>query len=141
MHLQVVAERRKRAQILESEGRRQSEINTAEGQKQAQVLASEAEQIENINRAIGEAKAIETRAHATAQAISTVSKVISSTGGTQAVALALGEKYVQAFGELAKKSTTVLLPSNPADAAGIVTQALAVFQNINHAMAVKSDKS
>lgn len=53
--LQVEAERRKRATVLESEGTRESAINVAEGQKQAQILASEAEKAEQINKAAGNA--------------------------------------------------------------------------------------
>lgn len=40
MQLQVEAERKKRAQILDSEGIRESNINIAEGQKRAKILAS-----------------------------------------------------------------------------------------------------
>jgi regulator of protease activity HflC (stomatin/prohibitin superfamily) len=40
MQMQVEAERKKRAQILESEGNRESAINVAEGQKRSQILAS-----------------------------------------------------------------------------------------------------
>lgn len=55
LSLQVEAERRKRATVLESEGTRESAINVAEGQKQAQILASEAEKAEQINKAAGSA--------------------------------------------------------------------------------------
>lgn len=57
--MQVEAERKKRAAILESEGVREADINVAEGQKKARVLASEAQQVELINRAQGEAEALE----------------------------------------------------------------------------------
>lgn len=40
MQMQVEAERKKRAAILESEGIREADINVAEGKKRAQVLAS-----------------------------------------------------------------------------------------------------
>ena len=40
MQMQVEAERKKRAQILESEGIRESAINVAEGEKQSRILAS-----------------------------------------------------------------------------------------------------
>ena len=42
MHRQVSAERSKRAEILESEGARQSRINIAEGEKQSMILQAEA---------------------------------------------------------------------------------------------------
>lgn len=53
MQMQVEAERKKRAKVLESEGTRESEINVAEGQKRARVLASEALKFELTNRALG----------------------------------------------------------------------------------------
>lgn len=53
MELQAEAERRKRAQILESEGQRQSKINVAEGRKVEVVLASEGAREDAINRATG----------------------------------------------------------------------------------------
>lgn len=40
MQMQVEAERRKRATILESEGVREADINVAEGKRQARILAS-----------------------------------------------------------------------------------------------------
>ena len=40
MQMQVEAERRKRATILESEGVRTAEINVAEGKRQARILSS-----------------------------------------------------------------------------------------------------
>ncbi|KAH1168560.1 hypothetical protein KIL84_013150 [Mauremys mutica] len=69
MQMQVEAERRKRATVLESEGTRESAINVAEGQKQAQILASEAEKAEQINKAAGEANAMLAKAKAKAEAI------------------------------------------------------------------------
>lgn len=40
MQMQVEAERKKRAAILESEGVREAEINVAEGKRVARILAS-----------------------------------------------------------------------------------------------------
>lgn len=51
--VQVEAERKKRATVLESEGTRESAINVAEGRKRAQILASEGEKAEQINKAAG----------------------------------------------------------------------------------------
>ena len=51
--VQVEAERRKRATVLESEGQREAAINVAEGCKQSQILASEGEKAEQINQAAG----------------------------------------------------------------------------------------
>ena len=45
--------------------------------------------------------------------------------------LAVAEKYVAAFGELAKETNTVILPSNAGDISGMVTQAMTIYQKLN----------
>ncbi len=130
MELQMTAERQKRADILDSEGKRQSAINRAEGQKAEVVLNSEASKTDQINRAEGEASAIRAVAEATADGIRLVAAAIKDHGGEEAVALKIAEKYVEAFGKLAKESTTVLMPANVNDAGGMVAQALTVFDTI-----------
>ncbi len=130
MELQVAAERQKRAEILQSEAQRQSKINVAEGEKQEVVLESEASMIDQVNRAKGEAEAIREVAQATAQGIELVASAIQKAGGEQAVALKVAQQYVEAFGKLAKESTTILLPANAGDAGSMVAQALGVFNTI-----------
>lgn len=130
MELQVAAERQKRAEILQSEGQRQSKINVAEGLKQEVVLQSEAALTDQVNRAKGEAEAIIAVAEATARGIEHIAAAIGKAGGEQAVALRVAESYVAAFEKLAKTSTTILLPANAHDAGGMVAQALTVFDRI-----------
>lgn len=131
MHSQVSAERQKRALILESEGMRQSAINKAEGDKQSTILHSEADRQEQINRATGEAEAVLAKARASALAIELVSHAIR-THGRDAVGMMLGEKYLDAFANLSKESTTVLLPSNLQDPASMVASAMSIFQRLSH---------
>uniref|UniRef100_A0A665UXN6 Stomatin-like protein 2, mitochondrial n=1 Tax=Echeneis naucrates TaxID=173247 RepID=A0A665UXN6_ECHNA len=102
MQMQVEAERRKRATVLESEGTREAAINVAEGRKQAQILASEGEKAEQINKANGNA----------------------------AASLSVAEQYVSAFSNLAKESNTILLPSNTGDISGMVTQAMTIYSTL-----------
>ncbi len=130
MEQQVTAEREKRAEILESEGKRQAAINIAEGAKQEVVLESEAALTDQVNRAKGEAEAIIRVAEATADGIRKVAEAIMQHGGDKAVALRVAEQYVQAFGKLAKESNTILLPANTGDAGSMVAQALTVFESI-----------
>jgi len=132
MELQMAADRQKRATILESEGKRQSQINAAEGKKQEVVLGSEASMIDQVNRAKGEAEAIFAVAEATAKGIEVVANSIMKTGGTEAVSLKIAEQYVAAFGKLAQASTTVLMPANASDAGSMVAQALTVFDSIKN---------
>lgn len=132
MELQMAAERQKRALILESEGKRQSQINIAEGRKQEVVLQSEGALTDQVNRAKGEAEAILAVSEATAKGIEMVAAAIQKSGGEDAVSLRIAEQYVAAFKELARTSTTVLLPANAGDAGSMVAQALSVFENIRH---------
>ncbi len=154
MELQVAADRQKRAAILESEGKRQSQINVAEGikqetilkaegqkqqvvlnaeaRKQEVVLQSEAAQIDQINRAKGEAQAIVAVAEATAEGLQKVGKAIGEQGGADAVNLRIAEQYVDAFKRLAQSGTTIMLPTNASDVGGVVAQALTVFDAIKH---------
>jgi len=130
MELQVAAERQKRAEILNSEGKRQSQINIAEGGKQEVVLSSEAAMTDQINRAKGEAEAILAVARATAEGIELVALAVQKTGGEKAVALRLAEQYIQAFSNLAKETNTVLLSEKTGDVGSMVAQALSVFNAI-----------
>ncbi|MFH4976547.1 hypothetical protein AB6A40_003256 [Gnathostoma spinigerum] len=130
MQMQVEAERRKRAAILESEGKRDAAINVAEGEKRARILASEAAMQQQMNEAKGEAEAIKLRANARAEGVRRVAEALIEAGGNNAAALNVAEQYVSAFGNLAKESNTVIVPSNIADASGMVAQALSVYKQL-----------
>uniref|UniRef100_A0A672V797 Stomatin like 2 n=1 Tax=Strigops habroptila TaxID=2489341 RepID=A0A672V797_STRHB len=138
MQMQVEAERRKRATVLESEGTRESAINVAEGQKQAQILASEAEKAEQINKAAGEANAMLVKARAKAEAIQLLAAALAQQHGSAAASLSVAEQYVNAFSKLAKDSNTLLLPSNTGDVTNMVAQALAIYTTLTKPQAMKT---
>ncbi|MCH7498927.1 MAG: paraslipin [Nitrospinae bacterium] len=141
MELQVAAERQKRAEILNSEGQRQSQINIAEGGKRDVVLQSEAAMTDQVNRAKGEAEAILAVAKATAEGIEFVAASIQKSGGEKAVALRLAEQYIDAFSNLAKTTNTVLLPEKTGDIGSMVAQALAVFNTIQNQTSAEENKN
>lgn len=105
MQLQVEAERKKRAQILESEGARDAEINVAQGQ----------------------ANAIMARAKAKADALTSVSNSIRA----DAAAFLIAEQYVKAFSNLAKTNNTLIIPSDASDINKMVAQALQVYKTLS----------
>jgi regulator of protease activity HflC (stomatin/prohibitin superfamily) len=131
MEAQMKAERVKRAQILESEGDRQSAINVAEGQKQSVVLAAEADKAEQILRAEGEAQAILAVAEAQAEALRKVGEAANTDEGQKAIQLDLGTKAIEAKAAIAKESSVVLLPDSGTDAATIVAQAMSIIHTLN----------
>ena len=139
MQAQITAEREKRAVIATSEGKRQEQINLAEGERQAAIQRSggemqaainqsQGDRQAAINRAEGESEAIKLVARATAEAIHMVAQTVRQPGGMEAVNLKVAEQYINAFGNLAKESNTMLLPANAADVAGMVATALKVVK-------------
>jgi regulator of protease activity HflC (stomatin/prohibitin superfamily) len=137
MHRQVTAERSKRAEILDSEGQRQSAINIAEGRKQSVILASEALRAEQINKASGEAEAILLKAEATASGINAVAHAIAQgkQSAQNAISLSVAEKYVDAFSKLAKEGTSVIVPGNVGDIGSMIASAMAVYGKVNDSQA------
>merc|ERR1712106_336520 len=103
------AERKKRAAVLESEGIKASEINIATGAAEAVVVAGEAR----------------------AKSIKAVAEALGTQKGASAASLAVAENYVNAFGNLAKASNTLLLPANVGDVTGMVSQALAIYKKLD----------
>src|SRR6266581_3056524 len=111
MQAQITAEREKRAVIATSEGRRQEQINIAQGAREAAIAKSEGEKQAEINLAQGEATATLVKAEATAKAIRQIAESINAEGGLQAVNLRVAEEYVAQFGNLARTTNTLILPT------------------------------
>jgi len=114
MARQMKAEREKRAQVLEAEGMKQAAILKAEGLKQSQILEAEGRR----EAAFRDAEARERTAEAEAKATTMVSEAIAN-GDVNAINYFLGQKYVEAFAQLAasNQQKTVIVP---ADFAGLV---------------------
>ena len=127
MQAQITAEREKRALIAASEGRKQEQINIATGQREASIARSEGERQAEINKAQGDAAAIVAVAEANAQAIRTVAAAILAPGGEQAVQLKVAEKAVEAFGHLAQKNNTMIVPSHLGEVAGLIGSAMTLL--------------
>ena len=128
MEKQMRAEREKRARILESEGFRDAAINNAEGEKQKTIKGSEARKLQQINEAEGQAEATLSVATANAEAIRRVASAIKEPGGYEAVQMRVAEDYVKQFGNLAKTNNTMILPSNLADVASVMTTAMSAIR-------------
>ncbi|MDO8813719.1 MAG: SPFH domain-containing protein [Gallionella sp.] len=128
MQKQITAEREKRALIAQSEGKKQEEINLAEGKMTASIRESEGTRQAAINNAQGEAEALLLVANATAESIKVVASATQSEGGLVAVNLKVAEKFVEAFGNIAKQGNTMILPGNAADIAAMVATAMQVVK-------------
>ena len=135
MQAQITAEREKRALIAKSEGQRQESINLADGQRQAAILASEGEKQAQINQAQGEATAIRVIAEANAAGVRAVAEAISDKGGMDAANLKVAQQYVEAFGNLAKSSNTMIIPASAGDVASFIATAMSVLERTKQGQA------
>ena len=66
--------------------------------------------------------------HATAEGIRRVAEAIKLDGGYEAVQLRVAEQYIGQFGELAKKSNTLMLPANVADVGSMIALAMTAIK-------------
>jgi regulator of protease activity HflC (stomatin/prohibitin superfamily) len=127
MELQMTAERRKRAAILNSEGERDSAINTARGQAEAQVLAAEARQksvildAEARKQAIaleaqGERQRQVLRAQATAEALRILAAILQQDPkAAEALQFLLAQNYLdtgEAIGNSPSSKVMFMDPQN-----------------------------
>jgi len=135
MQAQITAEREKRALIAKSEGQRQEQINLADGKRQAAILASEGEKQAQINQAQGEATAIRVIAEANAAGVRAVAEAISDKGGMDAANLKVAQQYVDAFGNLAKSSNTMIIPASAGDVASFIATAMSVLERTKQGQA------
>lgn len=131
MQMQVEAERKKRAAVLESEGQREASINKAEGIKQSKILVSQAYQLEQINQAVGEAEALLKVAQAKADSVRIMAEALSETKGDQAASLYLAQQYVDKFGNLAKTNNTIIMPADVSNVNSMVVQAMSIYKKMN----------
>ena len=133
MQQQITAEREKRALIAASEGKKQEQINLATGAREAAIAQSEGEKQAEINKAEGQAAATLALAKATAEALRTVAAATQTEGGMTAVNLQVAEKYVDAFGKLAKENNTLIVPGNMGDMSGMIASAMKIVEGAKKA--------
>jgi len=70
------------------------------------------------------------RARATARGVRAVAKAIQKEGGKDAVSLRVAEQYVSAWGNIAKKGNTILLPADASNPANMIASAFAIYKNV-----------
>jgi regulator of protease activity HflC (stomatin/prohibitin superfamily) len=95
MELQMAAERKKRAAILNSEGERDSAINSAQGNAQSRILDAEAQKTAAILNAEAQRQQQILQAEATAQALNIIAeKLRSDPNAREALQYLLAQNYL-----------------------------------------------
>lgn len=134
MQQQITAEREKRAVVAASEGRKLEQINLATGAREAAIAQSEGDKQAEINKAEGQAAATP----ATAEALRRIAEATQAPGGATAVSLQVAEKYVAAFGELARTNNTLIVPGNMGDLSTMITSAMKIVDGAKNGAAASS---
>ena len=114
MNRQMMAEREKRALVLEAEGQRQAEVLRAEGHKTAQILEAEGRK----ESAFRDAEARERSAEAEAKATQMVSEAIAA-GDMGAINYFVAQQYVKALQAIASAPNQKVLMM-PLEASSII---------------------
>ena len=102
-----------------SEAARESAVNHAYGDADAVRAAATAE-----------AEKMITLARAKAQSVSEVAEALQRGYGEEAARLALASEYVDAFGQLGGRSSTIVVPADAANVASVLGQALTAYDGM-----------
>ena len=95
MELQMSAERKKRAAILNSEGEREAAVNSAKGRAEAQILQAEAQQKAIVLKAQADRQQQVLRAQATAESLQIIGKVLQTDPqAKEALQFVLAQNYI-----------------------------------------------
>ncbi len=125
MELQMSAERRRRAAILNSEGEREAAINTAKGKAEAQILDAEARQKATILQAEAQQKTIVLqaqaerqqqvlKAQATAEALQIITNTLKSeTNAQQALQFLLAQNYLEMGTKIGSSDSSKVMFMDP----------------------------
>jgi Membrane protease subunits, stomatin/prohibitin homologs len=142
MQDQITADREKRAKIIASEAEKIEKINIAQGQKESMIRISEgekesalnmaeAQKVSIVREAEAQAERILLNAKAEADSIKTIANALLIEGGHDAMNLQIAQKYIEAYSNIAKESTTIITPNNPLDVSSAITTALTTINKLN----------
>jgi len=130
MEMQMEAERKKRAEILESEGVRESRINSSKGEREEAINLSRGEKQKRINESDGKARSIEILAEASAQGIRIIAEAIGRPQGRSALSLQIAEQYVNQLGEILKGAEVQVMPMEVAQIHSLIQAVLPNYQGL-----------
>ena len=144
MELQMAAERQKRANILTSEGHRDSAINSAQGEAQARllqaeaakkaaILHAEAEQQAIILKAQGERQEQILKAEATAEAMKIVmDKLQNDPNAREALQFLLAQEYLEMGKEIGNSDSSKVMFMDPRSMISTIEGVQSVIAQNNH---------
>jgi regulator of protease activity HflC (stomatin/prohibitin superfamily) len=114
MELQMSAERKKRAAILNSEGEREAAVNSAKGRAEAQILQAEAQQKAIVLKAQADRQQQVLRSQATAESLQIIGKVLQSDPqAKEALQFILAQNYIDMGASIGASSSSKVMFMDP----------------------------
>ncbi|GLT77289.1 hypothetical protein SLA2020_488880 [Shorea laevis] len=106
-----------------------TDITIPPNMKKAMDLQAEAERKARalIIQTKSEADSTILKGEAESKRITLLSESLKESGGDKSASLMIAERYIQAFGNIAKEGTTMLLPNAPDSAANMIAQSMAMY--------------
>ncbi len=68
------------------------------------------------------------KAEASRESLSMIDTALKSQGGIEAAQFLLGQRYIHAYQQVAKKENTIIIPSEPANVAQQIDQSISFFK-------------
>ena len=114
MELQMTAERKKRAAILNSEGEKEAAVNSAKGKAEAQVLDAEARKKSTVLAAEAERQGQVLKAQAMAEAVQILAKILKTDPtAKEALQFLLAQNYLTMGEAIGKSDSSKVLFMDP----------------------------
>lgn len=131
LHKQATALRDKKEKVLGSEGDKISTENRAIADMFKVKQEADAYRYQQEQKGEGDKALLKAQGEGEAARIESIARSLSCAGGGDVVKMVLSQRYIDAFSQLAQKSTTTLLPSDVGDVAKMVATGANIFNTSN----------
>mmetsp|Transcript_18830 Transcript_18830/g.28203 ORF Transcript_18830/g.28203 Transcript_18830/m.28203 type:complete len:134 (+) Transcript_18830:877-1278(+) len=126
MEMQMAAERKKRAAVIESEGEKLKAINEAEGEAQSRIIDAKADAEAILIEGRAEAEKMRIEAEGASRAIEALAKTLNG-DPSDAAKYKLAQQFIDTQGRLATSDNAKVILSNSDNASDALVKALAIY--------------
>mmetsp|Transcript_1793 Transcript_1793/g.2151 ORF Transcript_1793/g.2151 Transcript_1793/m.2151 type:complete len:134 (+) Transcript_1793:1980-2381(+) len=128
MEMQMAAERKKRAAVIESEGEKLKAINEAEGEAQSRIIDAKADAEAILIEGRAEAEQMRIEAEGASRAIEALTKTLNG-DPSDAAKYKLAQQFIDTQGRLATSDNAKVILSNSDNGSDALIKALAIYSD------------
>lgn len=127
MEMQMAAERKKRAVMIQSEGEKFQAITEAEGEAQSLIIDAKADAESLLLKARAEAEKVQLEAEGDSKAIEALAKILNDP--SEAAKYKLAQQFIETQGRLATSENAKVVLSNSDGRSDALIKALAIYSD------------